>query len=493
MSEPSAGVNLSARLRERAETLGDAPALVWRGRTLSFAGLEAQVARRAAGLRRRGLGPGRRVLLLHRVSPRLYATLLAVWRVGAAACLVDPGVGPGGFARRVRRLRPDAVHAGGFLLPWRAATAGGDRVEPVDPGDSALLTTTSGTTGTPKGIARSHGLLAAQLDAIQGSLGLRPRQAEQVTLPVFALANLAAGVTSVLAPPWARAGVMPAVAAQARAHDATRCTASPEFFRRALAAGAFPWGRVFTGGAPVWPGLLRAADAAAKANAPADPAAGATLVYGSSEAEPIAELPAAQLTDAVVARVRAGEGLPAGFVVPAATLRVVDPAGGALPAGSAGELEVAGAHVVPGYLDGVGDAGAKRHDGGRVWHRTGDLGRLDADGLLWLLGRAGDAAAGGGGPLPLAVEAAVVENARAAGWDLARVAWVRHAGRSVLVGERGPDPARGLRPETLRLWLPEGVDADEARVVDAIPVDRRHRAKVDRAGLSRLLEAQRPV
>ena len=51
------------------------------------------------------------------------------------------------------------------------------------------------------------------------------------------------------------------------------------------------------------------------------------------------------------------------------------------------EIWVAGAHVNAHYLDPAMEAGIKRSDGLRVWHRTGDAGRIDGQGRLWLLGR----------------------------------------------------------------------------------------------------------
>ena len=67
------------------------------------------------------------------------------------------------------------------------------------------------------------------------------------------------------------------------------------------------------------------------------------------------------------------------------------------------EILVTGAHVNKGYLDPARDAETKLRDGDVVWHRTGDAGRLDDNGRLWLLGRHG---ADVGGLHPFVVEAA---------------------------------------------------------------------------------------
>ena len=149
-----------------------------------------------------------------------------------------------------------------------------------------------------------------------------------------------------------------------------------------------------------------------------------------------------------------------------------------LGAGEVGEIVVTGDHVVPGYLGGQGDAETKVEVDGRRWHRTGDAGRLDADGRLWLLGRCAAASVRDGEAVyPLQVEAAL----RARGM---RAAFLELDGRRLVAVEGGADP------EAVRagvMWA--GID--DIVPVDAIPVDRRHNAKVDLAALRTLLATRR--
>jgi acyl-CoA synthetase (AMP-forming)/AMP-acid ligase II len=161
----------------------------------------------------------------------------------------------------------------------------------------------------------------------------------------------------------------------------------------------------------------------------------------------------------------AGDGLLAGRPVDAIDLRLA----------ADGEIEVSGPHVVTGYLDPADDAATKRRDGGRVWHRTGDGGRLDADGRLWLTGRI---AARAGGLEPFRVEIA------ARSWPGVRAAVL------LPVGER-----RVLAIEGDRRHLPEWRTAAArlgslaVRPVRRIPMDRRHRSKPDDARHAALLRA----
>jgi acyl-CoA synthetase (AMP-forming)/AMP-acid ligase II len=215
-------------------------------------------------------------------------------------------------------------------------------------------------------------------------------------------------------------------------------------------------------------------------------------VYGSTEAEPIAHVSRTEIGDREKAAMRGGGGLIAGRPVPETTVRIV-PIGyddrqraaalaadaAPLPAGARGEIIVSGAHVVPGYLHGRGDAETKVRVDGTVWHRTGDAGYHDAGGRLWLLGRAGASVADSRGELhPFAVECAarLVMPRR-------RTALVSHGGERILLVEGALAPAERAAVSTALGW------ARLDRIIDrvAIPLDKRHNSKVDYRALGRLV------
>jgi acyl-CoA synthetase (AMP-forming)/AMP-acid ligase II len=149
--------------------------------------------------------------------------------------------------------------------------------------------------------------------------------------------------------------------------------------------------------------------------------------------------------------------------------------------GCAGEIVVSGPHVVRGYLHGHGDAETKFRVDGKAWHRTGDLGRLDDRGRLWLLGRASAAIADARGTLfPFAVETAA--RMTTGGGPVAVLA---HEGRRLLVVEESAHahvPALHAALEWARL--------DDVVTVRRIPMDRRHNSKVDYAALATRLTSR---
>jgi acyl-CoA synthetase (AMP-forming)/AMP-acid ligase II len=227
----------------------------------------------------------------------------------------------------------------------------------------------------------------------------------------------------------------------------------------------------------------------------AAPEAAVVAVYGSTEAEPIAEIDRREITAGDRAAMAGGAGLLAGRPVSSVRLRIVADRWGTpvgpltqerfdretLAANAAGEIVVAGEHVLAGYLDARGDTETKIRVGDRVWHRTGDAGYLDSQGRLWLLGRCSATAHDDGGVLyPFAVECA------ASGLTgVTRTAFVMHRGRRVLVAEIDGDAAAIARDLRERLAWARLADVV---VVPRIPVDRRHNAKVEYPALLRLLD-----
>jgi acyl-CoA synthetase (AMP-forming)/AMP-acid ligase II len=148
--------------------------------------------------------------------------------------------------------------------------------------------------------------------------------------------------------------------------------------------------------------------------------------------------------------------------------------------GDVGEIVVAGDHVLSGYLSGMGDSETKFDVDGARWHRTGDLGRLDQQGRLWLLGRASAAIKDERGVLyPFAIECAALQIP-----GISRAAVLSIENKRVLAIESRTASAVEAARESLQ-WA----FIDEVRLLPAIPMDKRHNAKVDYVALGKILSA----
>jgi acyl-CoA synthetase (AMP-forming)/AMP-acid ligase II len=519
--------NVAAILAERGARHPDRLAIATgtgrRTERITFGGLARRAAALAAGLDRAGIRPGDRVLLFAPVSIDLYVALLGSLHAGATAVFVEAWAGRRRLAAAVAAARPAAmiatprahllrlaagpvrripVHwiASRRLLPLRRRERpeGAEPPARVPPEAPALVTFTTGSTGAPKAVARTHGFLRAQREALAAALPRAEGDVDMPALPMFLLANLAAGIPSVV-PDWdprrPLALAPAAVYCQIVAERVTTSTGSPAFYERlarwcADGGRVLPLRAVFTGGAPVYPPLARLLAATV--------AGTAHVVYGCTEAEPIAAIEARAMLDAMASAPAAG--LCAGPPVPGLSVRVVRPHAGPIELGargwgewevargSVGEVVVAGAHVLESYLgDPAADQARKIREGPHLWHRTGDAAWLDAEGRLWLVGRVGQAVTRDG----------------AAGWSILAelralaVPGVRHAAYLAVEGDAGPPRAvLCVEPEAGRLSGSQraavraalgAIPVDEIHEVAAIPRDRRHASKVDVAALRRRL------
>ncbi len=82
-----------------------------------------------------------------------------------------------------------------------------------------------------------------------------------------------------------------------------------------------------------------------------------------------------------------------GPAVPGCDVRILDADGNVLPAGGVGEIAICGGNVIKGYWNNPQATAAAFRDG---WYRTGDIGRMDEDGFVYLLDRAKDMLIRGG-------------------------------------------------------------------------------------------------
>lgn len=521
--------NVATLFAERAESMRGAIAIIdrYRGtdRATTFGELEERGARLTALLRAVGLGRGDVVLLGHPPGLELYAMILAILRIGGVALIVEPGAGRKGIVAACDMALPRAVFAPGGVLalaltipavrriPLRLTSArwfpGATSIHsgrPLQPDRGvacfasdapAILTFTSGSTGLPKAAIRTHSLLEAQHEALR-SVAANAGEVDLVSLPVVVLANLAAGATSIIADVDSRhldTADLDGVRGQIARLSPTRLTVSPVLVERlAREDGVLTLGRlrsIVTGGGPVFPDVAALVASVA-------PGVELISVYGSTEAEPIAELRASAVSECDRRMMRQGRGLLAGDPVPEVSMKILklpvalsgplterEFAALVAKSGETGEIVVAGDHVVAGYLHGHGDDETKIRVGNTIWHRTGDAGHVDRIGRLWLLGRVSALVRDERGTAyPFAVECAARSLIGARLMALTAV-----DGRRTLVIEG----ALSRADETVLRHGLSWATLDDIVTLEQLPMDGRHASKVNYPALERVLAARSRV
>ncbi len=302
-------------------------------------------------------------------------------------------------------LHPDAAGpAGAFRLDAAALpAAAAARPGPAEPDDPALVLHTTGTTARPKIVPLTNRNLAASAGHIAATLGLSPADTCLNVMPLFHIHGLIGAVLSSLS-----------------AGAAVCCT--PGF-------NAFKFGEWLEAVQPSWysavPTMHQAILMRMRAHPERARAAGLRLIRSSSASLPpqvMAELEAvfgAPVIEAYgmteASHQMASNSLPPRARKPGAVgmaagpeIAVMDDAGTILPQGSVGEVVIRGPNVTPGY-DNNPAANEKAFTAG--WFRTGDQGRMDEEGYLFLTGRLKEQINRGGEKIsPLEVDVVLLDH-----------------------------------------------------------------------------------
>ena len=539
MNDP--GANVARHLREAALRSPEATATLTPsgrgqdGRILhearTFRELDRESDAVATLLESEGVRTGDRVLLAVRPGRELITGMFGLLKIGAVPVAIDPGMGSRSFLRCVKSSAPTAVLGTRIAtllsrLPLNALdsirirlTCGGRRwrksmaeagttprpLTPRDPDDEAAVLFTSGSTGAPKGVRYGHGMFDAQIGLVRSTFGILPGEVDMAMLPLFALFNPALGVTTVTpaldpsqpmrADPEPLVSALlsekvttsfgsPAIWGKVADHCETRGVTLPSL-RRLLIAGA-----------PV------SAELIAKLRVIA-PNCVTHTPYGATECLPVTTIRGDELLGEARQLALRGEGTCVGRPVDGVEVRVIRETDGPIGSlsdaaecgpGEAGEIIATGPSVTREY-DGLPEATrlAKIREGGRVWHRMGDLGRIGADGRLYFLGRRAEKVRTTEGDLPTeCLEPAFRQHP--------------HVARCALIGLGEPprqipalvvEARPGAHPETrearerfeAELRGIAGVNPRSEmvrRIVfqRALPVDVRHNAKIHRLRLA---------
>jgi acyl-CoA synthetase (AMP-forming)/AMP-acid ligase II len=414
---------IDERLAHWAAHEPDGEAMSYLGRTWTWAQWDERVRRVAGGLQALGIGRGDVVGFLDKNHPACVELSLGAASLGAANAIVnwrsagdevDYAVNDSGArvlvvgselvplvasirerltgVEKIIEVTPDGAE-GDEYEAWLAASEPVSRPADVSPDDVCLVMYSSGTTGRPKGIMLSHANMVAHTLNAHDGWAFDPGDKNMVSMPLFhvggssyVLFGIHDGVPSVMTRDPDGASLAGAIMA-----GANRTFLVPAVLAQVLQSGDDAirlFGRLKTycyGASPMPMPLLRAA-------MKAWPDTDFIQVYGLTEVGGVIThlMPEAHRDPDHPERL-----VSAGQPIPGAEVRVVDP--GTLedvPTGEHGELWFRTPQLMRGFL-GQPEATAQvvTDDG---WFRTGDLGKVDADGYVYVEDRLKDMIISGG-------------------------------------------------------------------------------------------------
>jgi acyl-CoA synthetase (AMP-forming)/AMP-acid ligase II len=369
---------------------------------IGYGELSARVQRLAEVFSATGIRRGDRIALALPNGLAMIVGLLAASGAGTAAPL-NPGYKEDEF-----RFYLDDVNARLLVVPPEGADAArraaGDRVNVVtihsdpsgrvgldrEPGrkgfappsieDVALVLHTSGSTGRPKRVPLTHANLSISAANVARCYALTQEDVSVCVMPLFHVHGLVASTLATLA-----SGGTVVVPARfnpmsfwriAREHGATWYSAVPTLHQLLLARADPRSGR------PVGSERLRFIRSCSAALAPdvmrdLEAAFGAPVLEAYGMTEAAHQMASNPLPPAARKPGSVGRGTDV-------RVSIMDGGGRHLPAGEPGEVVIQGPNVIRGYENNPEANQSSFTDG---WFRTGDQGRLDADGYLTLVGR----------------------------------------------------------------------------------------------------------
>jgi cyclohexanecarboxylate-CoA ligase len=394
------------------------PALVDRGRRLSYGELQGRIEAAAGALAARGIGAGDVVsfqlpnwaeaLIVHHGIVRLGAIsnpIVPIYRghelrfilrqAGSRVFVIPDTFRSFDYRAMAAELLADpdlplehvlvVGEPGEGMESFAAAleSAGPPPSHPRDSDDVALLLYTSGTEANPKGVLHSHATLVYECQSIIDLFEIGPADRVFMPSPLTHITGLLyggvlpfmLGTSSVLQDVWE-----PAAAVDLIEDEGCTVTVGATPFLHGIVHAERPVRtlRVFgCGGADVPPVLIREARARLGIQA--------SRLYGATECPTITGTPIGAPEDRHATTDGAAIGL--------AEVRVVDEDDQPLATGERGELQARGPDLCLGYLDPALNDRAFTVDG---WYRSGDLALLDEAGYVRIAGRAKDVILRGG-------------------------------------------------------------------------------------------------
>lgn len=395
-------------LRRSAHRLPDKTAIDFEDRSWTYRELDQAVDRIAGHLQRAGLGQGDRVCVFAHNSDLVVAAFLAALRAGIVHVPMNYNFTTTEIAYVLGQSRPSliiaderlapsvadsgipviAIEGPGSLLEWaRDVDAPGLSFEPLDD-DLAQIIYTSGTTALPKGSMMTHRGLVHQYSSATYSLDVAEHDVTVSALPMYHAAQMHCfTIPALVVGAYVRIIERPEIGLVLDLLESMKANsffAPPTVWIGMLNDPSFA-DRDFSNLSKAYYGASIMPAPIIKKLRSLQPQIGFYNCFGQSEIGPLS----------TVLRPEQHDERPAscGRPVPFVDVRIVDENFVDVPVGESGEILYQSPQVCVGYWDKPEETAVAFVDG---WFRSGDLGRWDAEGFLYVVDRVKDVINSGG-------------------------------------------------------------------------------------------------
>ncbi len=507
---------------------------------ITYRDFSSRINHFAQGLLNIGIKAGDRVIIFLPMSLDMYTAMFAVQRIGAISVFLDSWARRSHLGASAECVSPKAMISfeQAFALvdeveefenmPIRVLYGPGQRgthsfhsliaatptgMAPVESEATALITFTTGSTGTPKGANRTHRFLSAQHLALSKVIPYTEKDIDMPAFPIFSLNNLASGVTTILpaldlAAPSERD---PALLACQIINEKINCTTLSPSMLVGLSRYCHQHNikltglrRVVTGGAPISQDDVEHFYGIA-------PQTELWILYGSTEAEPMAHIEGREMIRHKKDPDQVAEGVNVGEISEDIDYKFIKLIKGPIDLkqtpwreievaqGEVGEFICTGDHVCRDYYNNPGAFTSTKilDEQDRVWHRTGDLCYLDNDKNLWMVGRVNNAVVRDG-KYYFPVRAEVL---------MKKIDFVYRCGffgmSDQQLGEKTVAAIelhatidtktfdfRMAKATVQQLFREQNIPLDEVYFVTNVPMDPRHHSKVEYHHLREMIEKE---
>lgn len=370
-------------------------------RSVTYAELKDLVTGFQIKFQMKGFVNSKKVLVLHPLSIEMYAALLALLANACTLVFVEEWTSLADVKMAQQKIKCDGLlctpkvrmiswlQAPFRKLKWlntRLTQSGTSNllVADVQANQAAIISFTSGTGSASKAVIRTHAIVNAQFLALQSHIVTSEAALMCTNFPVVILLNLGLGISTFISSNLKLSALPESnfyqLAREIESNHITHLSFSPFVLYQLCQRleKTISLKQIICGGAALFPSRIKEIQQKISAE-------NFTVLYGSSEAEPIAHCNAMDVI------MKENEpGLYAGSVDDFTELKVVKTENNQVELcknGEAGEVMVTGLHVVKNYMD----SEQAYHQNkilfeGEIWHRTGDYAYFNSEQHLFLTG-----------------------------------------------------------------------------------------------------------